>query len=248
MTSLVVPYPGPTIAPLRLPAPSRLLVAVLAAVAVLATALVVAPDATTPTQLAVAQVQWIDGQTVGVTTPDVAGVEFTVVQHTGGVQALFEIEGPDAPTAYRFDNAIPAGHTATISASGSVTITDTAGATTGVIAAPWALDANGVDVPTHYTIDGTTLTQTVDHLGTGIVYPITADPCWETSNPHTTCQNSGYRYVPPPPPSPPLQWWESALIGASSGFLGAVTCLPAGPVAAALCGAVVGAVTAAAAG
>ncbi len=191
MTSLTVHYPGPTIAPLRLPAPSRLLVAVLA------TALVVAPDATTPTQLAVAQVQWIDGQTVGVTTPDVAGVEFTVVEHTGGVQALFEIEGPDAPTAYRFDNAIPAGHAATISASGSVTITDTAGATTGVIAAPWALDANGVDVPTHYTIDGTTLTQTVDHLGTGIAYPITADPWWRPSLKAVTLQFAVNLFIVP---------------------------------------------------
>ena len=42
--------------------------------------------------------------------------------------------------------------------------------------APWARDANGAEVPTHYEINGTTLTQVVDHHGGDWAYGITADP------------------------------------------------------------------------
>lgn len=46
----------------------------------------------------------------------------------------------------------------------------------GVVAAPWATDAEGVSVPTRYEVGGSTLTQVVDHVGGGFAYPITADP------------------------------------------------------------------------
>lgn len=50
--------------------------------------------------------------------------------------------------------------------------------------APWARDANGAEVPTHYEINGTTLTQVVDHHGGDWAYGITADPSfwWWTAN------------------------------------------------------------------
>ena len=43
---------------------------------------------------------------------------------------------------------------------------------------PWALDANGVNVPTHYEISGTTLTQVVEHKAGDFAYGIVADPWW----------------------------------------------------------------------
>jgi hypothetical protein len=46
----------------------------------------------------------------------------------------------------------------------------------GVIAAPWARDANGRAIPTRYEIQGTTLVQVVDHRRPGVVYPVVADP------------------------------------------------------------------------
>jgi hypothetical protein len=47
----------------------------------------------------------------------------------------------------------------------------------GQIRAPWALDALGNKVSTHYVIDGLTVTQYVDPDKTA-VYPIVADPEW----------------------------------------------------------------------
>ena len=117
MTALVVPYPVRSVVFSWLPVPSRLMVALVAAVTVLAATLVVVPAATP--LVAVSEVQWVNGQSVAVATPDIAGVEFTVVKHTDGVQVLFNIEGPDAPITYRFDNAISDNHTATINATGS---------------------------------------------------------------------------------------------------------------------------------
>ncbi len=46
----------------------------------------------------------------------------------------------------------------------------------GTVATPWATDANQAPVPTHYTIDGTTLTQHIKHTNTEYAYPIVADP------------------------------------------------------------------------
>ncbi len=50
------------------------------------------------------------------------------------------------------------------------------GGLTGIIDAPWAYDANGTPVPTHYEISGDVLTQVVDHICDNYTYPITADP------------------------------------------------------------------------
>ena len=42
------------------------------------------------------------------------------------------------------------------------------------VLAPWAIDADAQAVPTRFTLDGTTLVQTVDH--DDAVYPVVADP------------------------------------------------------------------------
>jgi hypothetical protein len=89
-----------------------------------------------------------------------------------GHQTLLRIDGPASPTVYRFEDAVPAGVTATVVADGSVSLAD--GST---IAAPWAFDANGAAVDTWYELDGTTLVQHVDHF-TVEAYPVVADPCW----------------------------------------------------------------------
>lgn len=46
-----------------------------------------------------------------------------------------------------------------------------------MIDASWALDANGKPVPTHYEVNGTTLTQVVEHAA-GTAYPVVADPSY----------------------------------------------------------------------
>ena len=46
---------------------------------------------------------------------------------------------------------------------------------TAVIAAPWARDADGAPVPTHYEVTGGTLTQIVDFTP-ATAFPVVADP------------------------------------------------------------------------
>lgn len=48
----------------------------------------------------------------------------------------------------------------------------------GAVEAPWAVDANGVAVPTYFEADGDTLTQVVEHADSNFAYPIVADPAW----------------------------------------------------------------------
>ena len=90
--------------------------------------------------------------------------------------ALLIIRDEDAPTEYRFENAVPAGHQAEVQADGSVTFFDADGNEVGSIGAPWAVDALDKPVVTSYRLDGSTLVQTVDH--DGAAYPVVADPIW----------------------------------------------------------------------
>lgn len=50
------------------------------------------------------------------------------------------------------------------------------------IAAPWAKDANGIDVPTRYIASGSVLTQLVSHRGGDFTYPVIADPTFDRPN------------------------------------------------------------------
>lgn len=51
----------------------------------------------------------------------------------------------------------------------------------GTIAAPWARDASGVDVPMHYELDGHAIVQVVEHGSAGVTYPVVADPQFSSS-------------------------------------------------------------------
>jgi hypothetical protein len=92
----------------------------------------------------------------------------------GGMRALVVIDGPQAPTEFRFPMTVPAGASLVPSPDGGVSVIGSDGAPVGQIAAPWAYDANGTAVPTSYRVEGTTLIQTVAHVGTA--YPVVADP------------------------------------------------------------------------
>lgn len=98
-----------------------------------------------------------------------------VVLAGGGVKIHTVIDGPGAPARYSYDLDLPARATITTEADGALTILDKDGAPLGVVAAPWALDANGAAVPTRYEVAGTTVTQVVEH-STRHAYPVVADP------------------------------------------------------------------------
>ena len=90
-------------------------------------------------------------------------------------QSLIEIEGPTAPTRYAFPMDIPADADVTIEKDGSVSILDANGEDLGGVAEPWALDANGKELPTHFVLQGNKLVQVIEH-GSGTAYPVIADP------------------------------------------------------------------------
>jgi hypothetical protein len=117
-------------------------------------------------------------------TDDVAVFEGTApntvvaVQDTDqGLRALLHIDSPDAPERFDFPiggdvvdlRLTPDGGVAALGADGQVIAT---------APAPWATDANGVAVPTHFEIDGTLLTQVVEHHASHYAYGIVADPWW----------------------------------------------------------------------
>lgn len=104
--------------------------------------------------------------------------EFTyvpVLREDGSVQAHTVIETSSAPTRYDYAVEIPEGGRMDVVGS-AVLILDAEGEMVGGGIAPaWAKDALGNEVPTRYEIDGTTLTQAVEH-NSSFAYPVTADP------------------------------------------------------------------------
>lgn len=90
--------------------------------------------------------------------------------------ALLVINSAEASTEYRFDDAIPAGHTAVVQADGSITIVNESDEPAGKIEAPWAFDSEGKRIETSFVLDGGTLVQTIEHHGAS--YPVVADPNW----------------------------------------------------------------------
>lgn len=82
-----------------------------------------------------------------------------------------------APTAYTYPVSLPAGAGMAVQEDGSVLISGADGTSLGAFAAPWAKDANGTDIPTHYEVQGASLVQVIDHTTTaGVAYPVVADP------------------------------------------------------------------------
>ena len=124
---------------------------------------------------------WLPGEpvpsSISVTTPGDDVDLITIAAHdTSFFAALLSINSAESATEFRFDNAVPENHTAVLQDDGSVAFFDAVGASVEGIAVPWALDANGEEIPTSYALDGTTLVQTVEHHGAA--YPVYADPNW----------------------------------------------------------------------
>jgi hypothetical protein len=80
----------------------------------------------------------------------------------------------DGQSSATFDGLLPAGSTITTAPSETnyQVLTPTGAKLT--IWAPWAVDAAGKSLPTHYTFAGTRITQEVDT--TGATFPVVADP------------------------------------------------------------------------
>ncbi|WP_448058933.1 hypothetical protein [Cellulomonas hominis] len=107
------------------------------------------------------------------------GASTTVAQPVdNGVRFLTIVEASSAPTRYTFAFDGGAELTPTFFEDGSVVLHDPAGEHRGYVQAPWAVDADGNDVATHYEWSDGALIQVVEHDKPGVAHPVIADPTW----------------------------------------------------------------------
>lgn len=92
-------------------------------------------------------------------------------QEDGGVRVLAVLDGADAPNRFDFEGE----QELILFDDGSAMALDEAGEPVAQIPAPWAYDADGNEVPSWYTADGTTLTLHIEHSAV-TAYPVVADP------------------------------------------------------------------------
>lgn len=99
-----------------------------------------------------------------------------VLKSDGSVQIITLIESAQAPTRYEYHVAAVNQDSVLVAQEGLVIVRAARdGKFLGGIVPPWARDAVGREIPTHYEIVGNTLTQVVDHTDIqGIKYPIVA--------------------------------------------------------------------------
>lgn len=136
--------------------------------------------------------QSVGGLTVGTgrdsRTGKALAVSYTQRISATSVRMLAELSDA-SQTKVDFALTLPAGATVEAAADGSLTITRevvgpslTAGVSVteqfGVVAAPWASDANGKALATSYSFANGVLTQSIDTAGA--TFPVVADP-WVTS-------------------------------------------------------------------
>ncbi len=103
-----------------------------------------------------------------------------IVKDDGALQINTVISRRSAPTRYEYPLSIPS-DASLVPIGDAVAIVSSSLGAIATIDAPWATDAAGRAVPTHYEIEGTTLVQVIDHHSGQISYPIVADPkfVWE---------------------------------------------------------------------
>lgn len=98
-----------------------------------------------------------------------------------GVRVLSVIEDSSAPSEFVYEVSLGAGSELRldkITGGGAVISADQEHGV--AISPPWAVDANGVDVPTHYEVRNGKLVQVVSHTERSYAYPIVADPTWNS--------------------------------------------------------------------
>lgn len=107
-----------------------------------------------------------------------AGNDFDLaVQATAnaGVQVMSVLNGPEAPRSYAYPLSLPDGARLAPTSAGGADIRNARGEAIASIAPPWAVDAEGTAVPTHYIFQGSVLTQVVEPAANAS-YPVVADP------------------------------------------------------------------------
>ncbi|MGO2037572.1 MAG: DUF2599 domain-containing protein [Brevibacterium sp.] len=115
-----------------------------------------------------------DGQGALFADSDFPGAT-VLAKEDGSVQIATIIDSPDSATEFDYEIGSNSETTLRTEDDGSVSILDRDGEWIGGASAPWAEDANGKNIPAHYTIDGSTLTQHVS-IDSQTEFPVVADP------------------------------------------------------------------------
>lgn len=89
------------------------------------------------------------------------------------IQAVIESDSSEHSLEYELD--LPVGAELQLADTGEVLVIGADGSFEAGLAVPWAVDATGADVETHFSIAGSTVTQHVEPASDS-VYPIVADP------------------------------------------------------------------------
>ncbi|WP_431247150.1 hypothetical protein [Leifsonia xyli] len=99
-----------------------------------------------------------------------------VTRADGGVQISTVIEGANAPTRYDYPITVRGEQSVHLLDDGAAYVgTEDGDAISAHIPAPWAKDANGDPVATHFEVSGDVLTQVVD-FNPETAFPVVADP------------------------------------------------------------------------
>ncbi len=99
---------------------------------------------------------------------------------TSGMRESVTLENSSAPSSYSFPVTLSPGEFLASNPDGSVSVMQSfsgGSISVGTFGAPWAKDATGALVPTSYSVQGSTLVQTVQTTPS-TVYPVVADPYW----------------------------------------------------------------------
>lgn len=95
----------------------------------------------------------------------------------GILQILSVLNDVEAPTSFDYDVAVGDDGSLITAADGGARVLDGDGQEAAVIAAPWAVDASGKQIPTRFVVEQSRLTQIVDTASVADVqYPVVADP------------------------------------------------------------------------
>lgn len=105
-----------------------------------------------------------------------ADVEVVATSTEGGFTVQTIIGDLSAPQRYTYPFKLKGGVSIALQPDGGALVLDALGDPVYEIRAPWALDADGRDVPTHYEVEGDNLIQVIEHRAGNYSYPITADP------------------------------------------------------------------------
>lgn len=99
------------------------------------------------------------------------------IRSNGVLQILSVLNDAGAPTSFDYDVAVGDDGSLVVAADGGVQLLDGVGQEVASVAAPWALDASGKQIPTRFAVEQNRLTQIVDTASVADVqYPVVADP------------------------------------------------------------------------